>query len=394
MKKIYSHTFLYILTFIFILCSCQSIKKSYESRNYDSVIQQFTQKKKVSDEEISMFIKAYQAALDRDKEKIMALKKINNGDRWEQIFDLYSQINDRQNAVMRVLPVFYSNGTTANVEVFDLNAALEESRQNSAQAYYDQGVRLLNSGVKSSVRQSLDYFAASKKFYINYKDVNELMEDALVKGKNNILLVVEKNPVLMLPASFEQSILDKVRLSPRDQWVRIDYQRDERITYDYVVKLNLYDVAVSPDAVKETNTTEEKMIEDGWQYVLDSKGNVKKDSSGNDIKTPKYSKISCMVKETRMNKSAQVLGDVTIYEAQTKNFVKTSKCIGNAVFDYSFVQVFGDKNALSNTTLQKLNNPPMVFPGSFEMVERSKEELIRCYQDFVTANYNLFAFAK
>lgn len=394
MIKIYSQPSLHILVFILLLGSCQSIKKSYESRNYDSVIQQFTQKKKVSDEEISMFIKSYNAALDRDKEKITTLKKINNGDRWEQIFDLYSQINDRQNAVMRVLPVYYSNGTKANVEVFDLNAALEESRQNSAQAYYDQGVRLLNSGVKSSIRQSLDYFAASKKFYIHYKDVNELMEEALTKGKNNILLMVEKNPTLMLPASFEQSILDKVRLSPKDQWVRIDYQRDERVTYDYVVKLNLYDVIVTPDAVKETNSTEEKTVEDGWQYVLDSKGNVKKDSLGNDIKTPKYSKISCMVKETRMNKTAQVLGDVTIYEAQSKNFVKTSKCTGNAVFDYAFVQVFGDKNALSNATLQKLNNPPMVFPSSFEMVERSKEELIRCYQDFVSANYNLFAFTK
>ncbi len=394
MKKNYTRSSLYILVFIFILSSCQSIRKSYESRDYDSVIQQFTKKKKVSDEEISLFIKAYNAALDRDKEKIMTLKKINNGERWEQIFDLYTQINERQNVVMRVLPVFYSDGTKANVEVFDLNAALEESRQNSAQVYYDQGLKLLNSGVKSSIRQSLDYFAASKKFYINYKDVNELMEEALTKGKNNILLIVEKNPALMLPASFEQSILDKVRLSPKDQWVRIDYQRDEHITYDYVVKLNLYDVMVTPDAVKETNSTEEKMIEDGWQYVLDSKGNVQKDSSGNDIKTPKFSKISCMVKETRMNKSAQVLGDVTIYEVPTKNFVKTSKCTGNAVFDYAYVQLFGDKNALSNATLQKLNNPPMVFPGSFEMVERSKEELIRCYQDFVSANYNLFAFAK
>jgi hypothetical protein len=394
MKRIYIQPPLYIPVFIFILGSCQSIKKSYESRNYDSVILQFTQKKKVSDEEISMFIKSYNAALDRDKEKITTLKRLNNGDRWEQIFDLYSQINDRQNAVMRVLPVFYSDGSKANVEVFDLNSALEESRQNSAQSYYDQGVKLLNSGAKSSIRQSLDYFDASKKFYINYKDVNELMEEALTKGKNYILLMVEKNPSLLLPASFEQSILDKVRLSPNDQWVRIDYRRDERITYDYVVKLNLFDVVITPDAVKETNTTEEKTVEDGWQYVLDNKGNVKKDSLGNDIKTPKYSKISCMVKETRMNKAAQVLGDVTIFEAQTKNFIKTSKCTGNAVFDYTFVQLFGDKNALSNTTLQKLNNPPMVFPGSFEMAERSKEELIRCYQDFVSANYNLFAFTK
>jgi hypothetical protein len=89
---------LYILIPL-LLFSCQSIKKSFESRDYDSVIYQFTQKKKVSDEEINMFEKAYKAALERDKERITNLKRINNGDKWEEIFDLYTQINTRQNNV-------------------------------------------------------------------------------------------------------------------------------------------------------------------------------------------------------------------------------------------------------------------------------------------------------
>ncbi len=377
-----------------ILISCQSIKKSFESRDYDSVVSQFTQKKKITDEEISLFEKSYKAVLERDKEKISNLKLINKGDQWENIFDLYTQINNRQNDVLRVLPVYYTNGTKADIEIFGLSAALEESRQNAAQSYYDQGVKLLNSGIKSSIRQSLDYFSASKKFYINYKDVNELMEQALAKGKNYVLLIVEKNPSLLLPPSFEQSILDNVKLTYKDDWVNIDYRQKENITYDYVVKLNLYNIVVSPDALKEIHTDEEKTIEDGWQYVLDYNGNVKKDSLGNDIKVPKYSKITCHVKETRMNKTAQIYGDATIYEARTKDYIKNTKCTGNATFDYSFVQINGNKNALSAATLQKLNNVPVNFPNTFDMVERSKAELIRCYQDFISANYNAFAYAK
>jgi hypothetical protein len=384
----------FILSVLFLF-SCQSIKKSYESRDYDSVIYQFTQsKKKVSDEEINLFIKAYKAALDRDREKITTLKNVNNGERWEQIFDLYTAIEKRQNTVLKVLPVFYSNGSKATVEIFNLSAALEESRENSAQYYYDQGQKLLNSGIKSSIRQSLDYFAASKKFYINYKDVNELMEQALTKGRNYVLLVVEKNPVLMLPQSFEQSILDNVKLTQKDQWVNIDYRQRTDITYDYIVKLNLYDIFVSPESVKEFNTIEDKLIQDGWSYMLDSRGNVMKDSSGNDIKSPKYSKLICQVKETRLNKNVQVFGDATIYEAGTKDFIRSTKCTGNALFDYSFVQISGDRNALSAATLQKLNNPPVPFPNTFELVERSKDELIRCYQDFILNNYSMLTYTK
>ena len=386
----------YILLFIIstILTSSHSVKKSFESRNYDTVIDLFTKKKKVSDDEISMFEKSYKAALERDKEKIVQLKAINNGDRWEEIFDLYTKINTRQNSVMRVIPVFYSNGNKADIEVFNLSAALEESRQNAAQSYYDQGLKLLNSNNKTSIRQSLDYFNASKKFYINYKDINELMQQALIKGKNYVLLLVEKNPSLLLPPSFEQSILDNVKLTQNEQWVNIDYRRKDNINYDYVVKLNLYDIVVSPDVVKETQNTEEKLVEDGWQYVLDPRGNVKKDSLGNDIKIPKYTKISCLVKETRMTKSAQVFGDVTIYESQTKDFIKNQKCTGNAAFDYSYIQLFGDRNAVSDATIKKLGNAPMLFPTTFEMVERSKNELIKCYQDFVIANYNMFQYVK
>ncbi len=386
---------LYLFLFIIGLFSCQSIKKSFESQNYDSVVIQFKEKKKkASDEEIAMFEKAYKSAIERDKEQITTLKSLNDGNRWEEIFDLYTKINARQNSILRLLPVYYSNGSKAYIETFDLSLALEESRQNSAQFYYDKGIKLLNSGIKSSIRQSVDYFAASRKFYINYKDINELITEAESKGKNYVLLIVEKNPALLVPTSFEQSILENVKLIQKDQWVNIDYRRKDDIVYDYIVKLKLYSILVSPDALKEYNFTEEKTIEDGWQYVLDGNGNVKKDSSGNDIKIKKYSKIICQIRETRMNKTAQVFGDATIYEAQTNDYIKNQKCTGNATFDYSYFQFNGNKNALSDATLKKSGNPPALFPNTFDLVEQSKTELIRCYQDFISMNYNAFAFVK
>jgi hypothetical protein len=384
-----------ILIFALNLSSCTSVKKSYEKRDYEEVVSRFLDKNKYDDLDLSYFEKSYTRVVESDKAKILALKTINtNGERWEEIFDLYAKINERQNKLLRLFPLNYTNGEKANIEIFNFTAALDEARINAAEFYYDQGIKLLRSGIKSQIRQSLEYFNASKKYYISYKDINDLIAEAEFKGKNYVLLIVDKNPAIFLPPSFEQSILDNVKLTNPDQWVNIDYKPKENVNYDYVVKLNLYAVNVSPDALKETSETEEKTIEDGWQYLLDSKGNVKKDSLGNDIKVPKYTKISCVVKATTMNKTAQVIGDATIYQYATKDYLKNTKCTGNATFDYVFYQIAGNKNALSTETINKLNNPPRNFPSTFEMIELSKNELIKCYQDFILSNYNAFAYAK
>ncbi len=387
--------YFYFFFILISILSCQSIKKNFEKNDYEKVVSIFIQKKqnkKISDEEIALFEKAYKLVLENDKKQITSLKSINNGERWEQIFDIYTRINNRQNSIIKILPILNSRNEEASIELFDLSAALEESRQNSAQYYYDQGLKLLNSGNKNSIRQSVDYLIASKKFYINYKDVNELIDQAQQKGKNYVLLVVDKNPYLMLPPAFEQSILDNVKMTQQDNWLHINYRKLDDVKYDYVVQLNLYDIKVSPDILKEYNTTEEKTISDGWQYVLDERGNVKKDSLGNDIKIPKYKKITCQVRETRMSKTAQVFGDVTIYDAQQNDYIKSQKCIGNADFQYSYFQYNGDKNALSQATLNKLGNQPTLFPTTFEMVERSKVELIKCYQDFISKNYKALTY--
>ncbi|MBP8191952.1 MAG: hypothetical protein KAX69_00005, partial [Chitinophagales bacterium] len=93
-----------ILLLSITIFSCQSIKKSFESRDYDSVISQFLKTNNFDDEELSMFEKSYKAAFDRDKQQITVLKSLNNGERWEEIFDMYTKINTRQNSVLRLLP--------------------------------------------------------------------------------------------------------------------------------------------------------------------------------------------------------------------------------------------------------------------------------------------------
>ncbi|HRG36386.1 MAG TPA: hypothetical protein PK355_08870, partial [Chitinophagales bacterium] len=187
---------------IVIFNSCQSIKKSFESKDYDKVITLFLKENNFDDNELSMFEQSYNAAFERDKQQVLLLKSINNGERWEEIFNLYTKINNRQNEVLRLLPLHYTNGEEAKIETFNFGNVLEESKLNAAQYYYDQGLKLYNSGKKSAIRESVDYFTASTKFFINYKDVNELIEQAKIRGKNHVLILIDKNPALLVPPAF------------------------------------------------------------------------------------------------------------------------------------------------------------------------------------------------
>ncbi len=390
MKK--NHILLLFLSLM--LMSCHTIKRSFEHRDYDSVVDQFLKLEHYEDDDLKYFEQAYKSVLARDKEKIDNLKTLNSdGSKWEQIFDLYTLISKRQNDLLRLLPLHYSDGNKAEIEVFNMSYGLEESRQNAAEVYYEQGLKLLRSGLKSNIRQSVDYFTASKKFYINYKDVNELIAEARIKGTNFALIVVDYPTGLQFPPDFATGILSSISINNTSEWLKIHYNKVDSINYDYVIKLNLYQLNLSPDNVKEIITTEQNTIQDGWQYVLDSRGNVKKDSLGNDIKEPKYIKVYCDVKETRMNKTAQILGDATLYDAYSKQIMKQSKCSGNAVFNYSYYQINGDKRALSVSTLNKLNYPPQNFPSNYEIIDLCKKELTNCYQSFVSANYNQLTYA-
>lgn len=391
MKKIVP----FIVFISLFLLSCHTIKRSFQHKDYDSVVDQFLKQEHYEDDDLNYFEQAYKSVLDRDKEKIENLKTLNSdGSKWEQIFDLYTIISNRQNNLLRVLPLHYSDGRKADLEVFNISYGLEESRQNAAEVYYEQGLKLLRTNSKANIRQSVDYFTASKKFYINYKDVNELIAEARLRGKNYVWVTVDYNTSFQFPPSFTESILAKISLNNTSEWLEVDYKNIDTIVYDYVLKLNLYNLLVSPDGVKEIITTEQNTIQDGWQYILDSRGNVKKDSLGNDIKEPKYIRVSCDVKETRMQKSAQVQGDATLYDAYSKQILKESKCSGNAAFAYSYFQINGDKRALSPSTINKLRYTPQNFPSNYEMVEQCKQEIINCYQNFVSANYNQLVYAR
>jgi hypothetical protein len=138
------------------------------------------------------------------------------------------------------------------------------------------------------------------------------------------------------------------------------------------------------------NYAENAQVEDGFDYVLDAKGNVMKDSLGNDIKKKRYRTITCLVSERRLHKEASVGGFVDIYHTQTKQLLRSIPLSTMVTFDAITAVANGDLNALTPRTRQLIQTPPAPVPNDFVMLYDAAERLKPIILDAVRQNRHLF----
>jgi hypothetical protein len=173
------------------------------------------------------------------------------------------------------------------------------------------------------------------------------------------------------------------------QWVRFDVNEQPGKEYDFTIMLTLNGISVSPDALKEVVTTETKQVPDGFQYALDSKGNVMKDSLGNDIKIPKTKTIKCLVTETLKHKEVSVIGVLDFYDLVNRQLIRSFPIKADAFFDNSFVIAVGNHEALKPETKKKLESRPLPFPNDLSMIMQSATSLKNTAKDIIWNNYQI-----
>jgi len=383
-----------VLFLLSLLTACTSAKKSFERNDFDVTIQvvaeKLYKKKKVKDEELQMFTDAYERALERDKTQIQQLKQGGQSGYWVDIFNIYSKMIKRQETVMRVAPVVFSNGSTYSPPVYNYEPAREEARERAAEHYYQWAANLLKTGVRSDAREAYKHLDCIFYYYKDYKDAAQLMKVARDMGTAHVLLTVDKNPQLFLPQNFEQELLNYDYNRAVNDWVAFYTNPTDRNKFDFGVKLILTESYMSPGTQKEKFYEDTREVEDGWQYVYDKKGNVMKDSSGNDIKVPKYTRLIARVTEVQMNRSAGVRGVVEFYDFNRKQVVKQENAQGESIFNHYYATFLGDKRALSDESLKKIQNLPMPFPTDMDMIITATNELKKQFWNIFAANVRIF----
>jgi hypothetical protein len=318
--------------------------------------------------------RAFSRAQQNDFDRIVFMQKEGSPDKWDDIYVVYEQIKNRQAQVKSLPPLVIKDKNkqilrNANFSFINVDDELLEAKQKAAQYFYTRGNALLEKGGRFNAREAYSDFQQVKNYYSTFKDIDNQLAAAQEAGTAKVLFKMQKENPGQLPPSFEQELLKISMQELNRQWLRYYTTEVKDIAYDYNIVVNIKVIDVSSDLVKEKYFSESKKIKDGWEYKLDSKGNVMKDSLGNDIKQPKYKTIKCDVVETHFSKSARMAGTLDYIDNHSKQLMHTDNLAADSFFEDGVVVVLGgDVNALTPETKAKIGKRPLPYPDPFGML--------------------------
>jgi hypothetical protein len=381
------------LAIALIVTGCSSSSKLIEKGDYDKAIDKSVKKliKDPSSQEDAVTLdKAYRLANERDINRIELLKSENRPENWEPIYHTYIRLNNRQENVKKVLPL-HIGSRQINYQMKDYSSDIAESKANAARYFYDNGNRLMEMGLKDSYRDAYYNFLKAKQYGgSTFPDIEKRIDDARYFGTSRVLIEVVNNSYIKLPQEFYDNILLIDNRQLDSDWVEYYISQGGRDTeYDYVINLVIKSIEVTPEQYDRHEYVKEKTIQDGFDYVLDRRGNVKKDSLGNDIKVPRYVDLRCRVVERRQYKSAHVEGEVEYVSLNPERILKREPVGASSVFEHVSARAKGDLRALDEATRQLIKTNPLPFPDDMSMIMDCSGTLQMAFNDILRENKHL-----
>lgn len=384
MKQLNSFFCLALLILLVSISACNTAQKTLYSGDYDLAIGQSIKKltkKKKKEKHILVLENAYQKANERDLRRINYLKKEGKPANWRKVYALYEQVHYRQRRVKPFIPLFIpSEHRYADLIIEDYSEQRIAAKQNAAEYLYVYAEKLMKSRDKADKRSAYNAWADLEDFYPNFRDSRKNMKVARELGMQHVLIKVVNNTNRILPRTVERE-LQQLSVGNLDrQWITYHNQTHPSIDFDYDVVINIKGIEISPEAVQENIKRHEKEIKDGWEYVLDENGNVKKDSLGNDIKVDKFITVWADVAELNQHKEARIIGSIDYFDKQTHRFIESVPIGADAIFNHQYASFRGDERALTKQIRKRTTIRPLPFPNDMQMIidaNVSLKEVIR-----------------
>ena len=357
--------------YLAVFSGCRSPQKSFENGNYDQAVDlavERLRKTRIKERDVETLVEAFNYVNQREIGKLGRLRLENNPEHWDDIFTLATSINRRQEAVRPLLALNEEKyfGKLENLRFTEgVGATIAEARDGAAAYLYSRAnskLDLAKSGNRLTAREAYNDFKAIDKYYATYKDAKQLTNEAYALGINHVYVKVENDSRTYLPADFERELENIFVRDINEKWVKYHTYKDENLRYDYTIVARMTNIDVSRDRERRDHHIEEAQVDDGFDYVLDKNGNVKKDSLGNDLKTKKFRWVRADVFKVCQTKEARVTGIVEYFDNRTKERVLSRPIESNAVFNNVFVHFNGDRRALRHETACRLNTRPLPFP--------------------------------
>jgi uncharacterized protein YceK len=383
---------LLIIAITVILSGCASSKKQLEKGNYDAAIVTAVKqlRKNPNDsKQAATLERSFNIVNDQDNERIKFLKLEGKPQNWDEIYQTYKRMSDRQTMVRTVMPL---NIGTRSIDFtyVDYMSEMVTAKQKSADYYYAHGNELMKNNMKDSYRQAYAEFLRAKDYVGDYEGIDNKIAEARDLGMSRVFISLQNSTMLKFPPDFEADLLNVNFQALNSDWVEYyTTNLDSNTQYDYIINVNVRDIVVSPDNTSSQDQVVKKDVEDGFEYQLDKKGNVMRDSLGNDIKVKKYKTLQCALISTLQTKTCQITGDIEILQVNPNKQLKKDPIGAQSTFQNVSARAVGDQGALDKDQLDKTKTQIVPFPSDIEMVIRCSESLKNAIRGSIQTNRRL-----
>lgn len=360
-----------------LAASCASPVKLAEIGDYDQAIERSVNRlvgKDRKNEELVRTVEfAFEKATTRDMNQAAALRNENRAEAWPRIYDVLQRIQRRQRLVEPLIPLVDRRGYKASFQFVRVEGLLTEAREKAAEYHYNYATDLLtqarrNNNDKTPARRAYDELERIREYYSTYRDREALQREAQHLGTTFVLVNVENRAPVILPIGFDRELTELSFRDLNDRWRVFHNNRQSDIDYDIKATLMLRDVQVSPGTYRERQYEEQTQIQDGWVYEYDTRGNVKKDTAGNDIKYPNKINVKAQVTEVYQHKGARLNAQLELFDLHSGSVID-SRPLGAEAFWENYAATFrGDERALSKETRSRIGNRPGNFPDDAAMI--------------------------
>ncbi|MBG0858569.1 MAG: hypothetical protein IQL11_03630 [Bacteroidales bacterium] len=381
-----------IIAVTILLSGCGSSKKQLERGNYDAAIATAVkQLRKDPDDgkQIATLERSYNIANDQDNERIRFLKMEGRPQNWDEIYMIYKRLNDRQSLVRTVLPLNAGN-RTIEFPYVDYMPEMIGAKRKSADFYYAHGNELMKTGLKDSYRQAFAEFVRAKEYVGDYEGIDNKISEARYLGMSRVFVSLQNTTMIKFPPEFEEDLLTVDLQALNSEWVEFHtLNLDDNIKYDYFINVNVRNIAVSDNQTAQRDSVIKREVEDGFSYQLDKKGNVMKDSLGNDIRIKKYKTLQCALISTIQTKACRIDGDIEIIQTNPNKVIKKDPIGAQSNFENISARALGDLGALNASQIERTKTQIVPFPSDIEMVLRCSESLKMAIRGSIQSNRRL-----
>lgn len=386
-----------LIGILVLLSACGGVKKTQEalnSGNYRSAMNKAIKNlaenktKKGHQAYVLMLEDAFAKNAQREQEQIAFLLQDGNPANFEVVYNKYLQLKEIQQRIRPLMPLaIYEEGRDARFDFQNYDTQILVTKNKLSGYLYSNANSLL-----TEAQQKLDYRAAYDELkYLQeinpgYKETVAKMNEAYTKGLEYVRVEIGNETEQIIPERLEEELLDFNAYGINNFWTEFHTNPLNDVTYDYALNVNFREINISPEQVREKQIIKEKQIKDGFEYLLDSEGNVVKDSLGNKIQVDKLRTVRCNFYQFTQFKAAQIAAKVSYTDLSNGQEINSYPLATEFVFEHIYANYKGDRRALDTDLIPLLDVRAVPFPTNEQMVYDAGEDLKLRLKSIISQN--------